>query len=248
MTSQPLETIFNKGLKKAESFRDQILKSYQKAKKLHPAYYHAITLSATLLLSAYAVVTLQQGEALKTKADILMAQKEIKNRINNQQISEREKRNELENTIAELKATIIKLCPSNATFNGDECVCKNGYGSTYDKKFCIAIPKNAYHVGTITDTWLCNDGYAEVHNKCVPMKKAIITTNTEKTKPSNTPQKKAISADDREKSYKAYIKSMSVWMRFLKRGTITQQAFENYEQIARDKYEETTGETLIIKP
>ena len=218
---------------------------YEKAKKLHPAVFHAIPIIFVLIFGIYASHTLQQGKELRNKADILMAQKSVRQHLSQKREYKDHEIEKLNAVIEELKASMKRLCPSNSVLVEKECVCKEGYGFTYDKKSCTAIPRNAYYVGSISDTWLCNDGYVEVNGKCVAMEGAIITTDIQRAQSPIIPSKN-ISKGEKEKHYKEYLKSMSVWMRFLERDQITQQEFENYEKISRNKYEEETGESLSL--
>ncbi len=48
-----------------------------------------------------------------------------------------------------------------------EITCKNGYALSLDKKECIKIPEHAHTVESLTDVWLCDDGYKEVNNSCI---------------------------------------------------------------------------------
>ena len=218
---------------------------YEKAKKLHPAFFHAIPITLVLIFGMYASHTFQEGKELRTKADILMAQKAVRQHLSQKREYKDNEIEKLNAVIEELKASMRRLCPSNSKLIDKECVCKEGYGFSYDKKFCLAIPRNAYYVGSISDTWLCNDGYVEINSKCIAMEAAVITTDTQKAQSPTIPSKN-ISEVEKEKYYKEYLKSMSVWMRFLERGQITQKEFENYEQIARNKYEEETGENVPL--
>jgi len=49
--------------------------------------------------------------------------------------------------------------------------CDEGYVLSFNKKHCVKIPENAHAVDSPTDLWLCNDGYKEINNTCVPINK-----------------------------------------------------------------------------
>lgn len=230
-------------LKKADPLICKCKKAYSLVKKLHPAFFHAIPIILVLIFGIYISQTLQKEKESLVKADILMAQKELRKRLAEKKIRKEDKIEKLETVIEELKAAMRKLCPSNSTLVEKECVCKEGYGLSYDKKFCLNIPNNAYYVGSISDTWLCHDGYIEMNDRCVLMKKA--TTSTESQRRNSPSPPKKITTEERTKHYKQYLKSMSIWIRFLESGEITQNEFDNYDRIAQDKYEKNTGESFM---
>ncbi|MBI2050710.1 MAG: hypothetical protein HYT31_02795 [Parcubacteria group bacterium] len=60
--------------------------------------------------------------------------------------------------------------------------CNEGYALSLNKKYCIQIPEHAHAVESLTDVWLCDDGYREVGNSCVQIEpeqtaEEINTTN-----------------------------------------------------------------------
>jgi len=62
--------------------------------------------------------------------------------------------------------------------------CDAGYVSSFDKKYCVKIPENAHAVNSLTDLWLCNDGYKEINNACLIVsqeQKTTISTSEEST-------------------------------------------------------------------
>lgn len=64
-------------------------------------------------------------------------------------------------------------CPTNAEYDNetDECVCVTSYALSLNKQYCIKIPENAHSVTSSTDVWLCDSGYEEINNTCIPIKK-----------------------------------------------------------------------------
>lgn len=71
-------------------------------------------------------------------------------------------------------------CPANSTFDilfREGCVCNTGYGKSLNKNYCIKLPEHSHAVESTTDVWLCDEGYKEVANTCVP-----IYTEAEKEK------------------------------------------------------------------
>ncbi len=45
--------------------------------------------------------------------------------------------------------------------------CDVGYTLSLDKTNCIKIPEHAHAVNSLTDVWLCDEGYREVNEHCV---------------------------------------------------------------------------------
>lgn len=46
--------------------------------------------------------------------------------------------------------------------------CGEGYVLLLNKKYCVKIPLNAHATNSATDVWLCNDGYKEMGDICLP--------------------------------------------------------------------------------
>jgi len=64
-------------------------------------------------------------------------------------------------------------CFLHSVFNSQsqQCECVDGYGLSLNKSYCVNIPANAHYVDTPTDIWLCDEGYEELGNSCMPIKK-----------------------------------------------------------------------------
>ncbi|MFH1456797.1 MAG: thermonuclease family protein [Patescibacteria group bacterium] len=62
-------------------------------------------------------------------------------------------------------------CPSNSTYSSTEksCICGFGYTPSLNKLSCVKIPEHAHAVESKTDVWLCDDGYTEYKNTCIPI-------------------------------------------------------------------------------
>jgi endonuclease YncB( thermonuclease family) len=62
-------------------------------------------------------------------------------------------------------------CPSNSTGDGINCDCNEEYASSLDEKSCIKLPVNALRAlsGNTTDIWVCDNGYREEGNECIPI-------------------------------------------------------------------------------
>jgi hypothetical protein len=66
----------------------------------------------------------------------------------------------------------VPTCPTNSSYNesAKECTCKEGYNISPNNQYCIEIPENAHAVtNSTTDAWLCNEGYEEIDNSCIPI-------------------------------------------------------------------------------
>ncbi|MBT4937131.1 hypothetical protein HON22_04390 [Candidatus Peregrinibacteria bacterium] len=64
---------------------------------------------------------------------------------------------------------VIPDCPLNSTYSkvNKICVCSLGFGSSFNKQYCVKIPENAHAVESTTDIWLCNENYKEIGNICI---------------------------------------------------------------------------------
>ena len=55
--------------------------------------------------------------------------------------------------------------------------CAPGKTPTFDGRHCVALPSHSHAVHTVTDAWLCDDGYREVGNACVQSLTTFPTTS-----------------------------------------------------------------------
>lgn len=64
-----------------------------------------------------------------------------------------------------------ETCPENSYLEPDNnCYCNEGYTPSLNQKKCIKVPEHAHPVDNPTDVWLCDEGYREVGNLCIPSK------------------------------------------------------------------------------
>ena len=61
--------------------------------------------------------------------------------------------------------------------------CPPNHALSLDKTYCIKIPDHAHAVESPTDVWLCDAGYAEVGDKCIPKSIASPSVDVPQIKP-----------------------------------------------------------------
>lgn len=59
------------------------------------------------------------------------------------------------------------ITPTQATTTSN---CDVGYAKSLDGKKCIKLPDNSYPATDGKNVWICNDGFSEVGNECIPVK------------------------------------------------------------------------------
>ncbi len=60
------------------------------------------------------------------------------------------------------------FCPSNVqdVNGGVYCKCAEEYTGNISRTACIPLPNNAHPVHSLSNAWLCNDGFKETGNSC----------------------------------------------------------------------------------